>query len=112
MPRKCCTLWDGESCKTNFKATKTRELEKRPTYRFPLDKEEQNAWVRSLPNILSRELFDTNGTLSRNVVICSKHWPVGCKTKALKGGAKRPINPPSVFGNTPSVLNYKEASYK
>ena len=28
MPRKCWTIWDGESCKANFKATKTREVEK------------------------------------------------------------------------------------
>ena len=103
MPRKCCTIWDGESCKTNFKATKTREVEKNTAFRFPLDKDEQKEWIRRLPNTLSSCLFDKNEMLSRNVVICSKHWPDGCQTKPIQGGAQRPIAPPSLFGITSKV---------
>ena len=73
MPRKCCTIWNGESCKTNFKSTKTREVEKNTAFRFPLNKEEQKDWISRLPNKLCSSLFDDNGILSRNVVICSKH---------------------------------------
>ena len=28
MPRKCCTMWDGEPCLTNYEDTKTKRCEK------------------------------------------------------------------------------------
>ena len=49
MPRKCCTMWNGEACRTNYDGTKTKESEKGSVHGFPASPE-QERWIRSLPN--------------------------------------------------------------
>ena len=98
MPRKCCTMWNGEPCRTNDDQTKNFDAEKGTVYRFPKPPE-QDGWVRSLPNILPSNQYDDKGELSRTLGVCAKHWPLNCENKPIQGGTSQPIEPPSVFGN-------------
>ena len=61
--------------------------------KFPRSKEEQNRWLRSLPNVPTQKI-------SEHVGICSKHFPPDCPTSILPGGSSRPSVPPSLFGAT------------
>ena len=61
-------------------------------YGFPKPPEQQR-WVRSLPNTLTT-------VVSKTIGVCAKHWPPGCKSIKIQGGADRPANPPSIFGTT------------
>ena len=45
MPRKCCTIFNGESCKTNYKATKTKPFEAGTVYRFPENPDDRKRWM-------------------------------------------------------------------
>ena len=68
-------------------------------YRFPRPPE-QERWVTSLPNTLSSKLFDKNGIISRDIGVCTKHWPPDCVKRPVQGGSLRPVEPPSIFGTT------------
>ena len=41
MPRKCCTIYDGKPCRSNYSNNKTSKSEKVTVYGFPIDSEEQ-----------------------------------------------------------------------
>ena len=72
MPRKLCTMWNDEPCRTNYDPTKNFVAEKGTVYRFPKPPE-QDGWVRSLPIILPSNLYDDKGVLSRTIGVCAKH---------------------------------------
>ena len=38
--------------------------------------------------------------VSKTIGVCAKHWPQGCKSIKIQGGADRPTNPPPIFGTT------------
>ena len=52
MPRKCCTVWNGEPCRTNYASSKSKSIEEGTVYGFPKGIEEER-WLRSLPNTLT-----------------------------------------------------------
>ena len=104
MPRKCCTLFDGESCRTNYAATKTRPFEGGTVYRFPDDLEQQSVWEKRLPNKLPDKVKDDDGKISKDIGICYKHFPSDCPTKSQRGGSLVPTVAPSIFGNTSSAM--------
>ena len=51
MGRKCCTLFDNESCTSGYK-TNTSGIK---VLKFPADLKERERWVKSLPNMLAVE---------------------------------------------------------
>ena len=63
---------------------------------FPQDLEERRLWCKNTPNQLNPE------TVAEHMGICLKHWPPHFKSKIVRGGHSRPVDPPTVFGNTPS----------
>ena len=96
MPRKCCTVFDGKSCRANYDETKNKSHEKVTVYGFPRPPEEER-WVRSLPNILSCKI-------SKYIGVCAKHWPPNVPKVKVPGGAYRPTETPSIFGQTKQLL--------
>ena len=48
MPRKCCAIYDGISCRSNYNNTKTFKVKKLQSMDFQ-DSEEQQKWRKSLP---------------------------------------------------------------
>ena len=104
MPRKCCTIFDGESCRTNYNATKTRPFEGGAVYRFPHNLDEQSNWEKCLPNKLPDTVKGADSKISKDIGICYKHFPSDCPTKKQPGGSLVPTVPPSIFGNTSSAL--------
>ena len=68
MPRKCCTVYDGKACRSNYDETKNIPHEKVTTYSFPEDPTKRELWIRSWPNILSCKI-------TKNVSVCEKHFP-------------------------------------
>ena len=97
MPRKCCTLWDGKACRSNYDTTKTMPQMKVTTFSFPEDPNERESWIKSLPNILTCQV-------SKNIGICEKHFPPDCPRVKKRGGSCVPVVPPSIFGTTKSSL--------
>ena len=91
MPRKCCTVYNGDKCTGNYDKTKNRICEKVTVYGFPSDKEEQKRWVKSLTNVLAVEV-------TKNIGICEKHFPPDCPKRVAPGGRSVPLVPPSNFG--------------
>ena len=92
MGRKCSTIFNNETCKSGYKTAK-------PNYRvlsFPADENERSRWLMSLPNQIE------NAT--DNMGVCVRHWPEHYEFKTIPGGHKRPVNPPSIFGDTPKSL--------
>ena len=85
MPRNCCTVCDGQPCKSNYDST----TEKITVYGFskPL---EEHVQVQSFPNILTCQILN-------NIDVSAKHWPMKVQ---LKGGYFRLVNLPSLFGST------------
>ena len=79
MPRKCCTIWDGKACRSNYDKTKQNESEKITFYGFPSNLEEQGRWKKSLANILTCNISKTIG-------ICAKHWPLDCLEIQVRDG--------------------------
>ena len=75
MPRKCCTMFDGKPCKSNYDSTE----EKVTVYSFPKEASEQERWVPNLPNKLTCNI-------SKNIGVCAKHWPVDCAKVKVRGG--------------------------
>ena len=78
MGRKCSTVYDNRSCKSVYKTDNSgfRVLQ------FP-DDEERKKWLKNLPNVLKLDY----------------EYKIG------KGGFKRPLDPPTEFGNTPKSLS-------
>ena len=97
MPRKCCTVYDGKACRSNYDETKNIPHEKVTTYSFPEDPTERELWIRSLPNILSCKI-------TKNVSVCEKHFPPDCQRIKKPGGYLVPAVPPSIFGDTKCSL--------
>ena len=71
--------------------------EKVTVYGFPNEPEQQDCWVKSLPNKLTCKV-------SKYIGICAKHWPTDCHKVKLPGGSYRPIDPPSIFNTNKSYL--------
>ena len=89
MARKCCTMINGETCRSNYDTTKKLPVTEYTTvYRFPRPPE-QERWVRSLPNTLSSKLFDKNGIIARDIGVCAKHWPPDCVKRPVQGPCVR-----------------------
>ena len=104
MPNHCCTIWNGESCRTNFKETKKHPFEGGTVYRFPRDVDEQKRWEMALPNVLANSSKTEDGLFKKHVVICYKHFPKDVTMKIQPGGATVPVDPPSIFGDTKSTM--------
>ena len=97
MPRKCCTVYDGKACRSNYDETKNIPREKVTAYSFPEDPTERELWIRSLPNILSCKI-------TKNASVCEKHFPPDCQRIKKPGGYLVPAVPPSIFGDTKCSL--------
>lgn len=96
MPRKCSTHFDGISCDSGRQGSKFDGT----IYGFPNTstedgKEECAKWLAALPNYI-----DIN-SVTKHMGICAKHWKPDVPYKVMRGGCKKPIEPPSEFGNTP-----------
>ena len=83
MPRKCCV----PLCKANYKTG-----EPATTFRFPKNEEQKISWQKAIPRL--------NLTVTKNTVVCEKHWPEDYETY-VHYGKIRPVNPPSVFSDIP-----------
>ena len=70
MPRKCCTVYNGDKCTGNYDKTKNRICEKVTVYGFPSDKGGTKT-MKTLPNVLTVEV-------TKNIGICEKHFPPDC----------------------------------
>ena len=57
-------------------------------YRFPSDNVEREKWIKAIPN--------SNLDVTKYTVICELHWPPNFDTVIVRGGKRRPKNPPSV----------------
>lgn len=99
MPRKCCTFFDSKSCKSNYDGQPYVSI-----YSFPSDADECERWVKALPNQLTCKV-------SRNIGVCAIHWPPNFPTVSVKG-KKRPRDPPTLFGSTPSSFVQQSPVYK
>ena len=97
MPRKCCTVYDGKPCRSNYDETKNIRHEKVTTYSFPDEPAERELWIRSLPNVLTCKI-------SKNIGVCEKHFPPDCPRIKEPGGRLVPAVPPSSFGDTKCSL--------
>ena len=78
--RKCCV----GNCKSNYDT----ESEYVSSHKFPSDKDERQRWLDALPNVVTK--------VTKNTVVCVKHWPLNYQT-CMKKGHVRPVFPPSVF---------------
>ena len=72
---------------------------------FPRNFEEKAKWCLRLPNRLDPK------TVTVHMGICMKHWQVGFEEKVIPGGYKRPIHPPSEFGNTPKTFSVQSQNH-
>ena len=79
MPRKCCTVYDGKACRSNYDETKNILHEKVTTYSFPDEPAERELWIRSLPNVLTCKI-------SNNIGVGEKHFPPDCPRIEKPGG--------------------------
>ena len=104
MPNHCCTIWNGDSCRTNFAATKKFPFQGGTVYRFPRDLAEQKRWELALPNVLANSAKDDNGIFKKHVVLCYKHFPDDVEMRVQPGGSSVPVDPPSIFGDTKSTM--------
>ena len=80
MVRKCCV----GGCKSNYDT----ESEYVSAHGFPSNEEERQRWLDVLPNVVEK--------VTRDTVVCVKHWPPDYQTY-MKKGHVRPVSPPSVF---------------
>ena len=99
MPNKCCTIWNGETCRTNYPATNKHPFEGGTVYRFPRELDELKRWEMALPNVL-KQAKNVDGTYKSHVVVCYKHFPPNVQTKIQPGGSVVPVEAPSFFGTT------------
>ena len=105
MPKKCLV----PGCRSNYDPPRTnkrkyqaedkenQDIEKShvPVFRLPLDVEDKQRWVATIPLIDKEKIMKL-----KEPVICIKHWPVGFPTKSVNGKI-RPVEPPSVFEGVP-----------
>ena len=91
MVNKCCV----GGCRSNYESQDV----KIKTFRFPTDEKSKQAWYNALPNKMEN--------ITRNMVVCIKHWPANFRT-VRKKGHDLPADPPSIFENTP--LSYRRQS--
>ena len=70
----------------------TGQRKKVPVFRFPRDPTELSAWMKMLP------FKDVKVT--KDTVICERHWPTSYPTSSRKGKL-RPRDPPSVWPGVP-----------
>ena len=93
MPWKCCV----GSCRSGYDAVKHSDenatLEKNSVFAFPKDMENQQKWLKALPNIVS--------IVTPYIGICRNHLPKDAKMKAMPGGVCAPVEPQSIFSNVP-----------
>ena len=90
MPRKCYTIFNGESRRANYKATKTKPFEGGTEYRFLENPDNRQRWIQSLPNQLLN--------ISKDFHICYKHFPPDCPKNIAPSSALVPTVVPSIFG--------------
>ena len=87
MPRKCCVT----GCKSNYDSVG----ENTKTFRSPLDFEERQRWLKSIPR--------DNIPDERDTVVGVKHFPLHFPVIKVKG-RERPRDPPSIFDDIPKSL--------
>ena len=95
MPFKCCVY----GCKSNYSSSESSHTQ---VFRFPTSEESRNEWIKALPN--------KDFIFSENKRICVHHWPQDFQFKIVKGGAKVPCNPPSIFRGVPDSCIPKTSS--
>ena len=83
------------NCKTGYRSDcrkrKHDDVPLIPVFKFPPESDEaRQAWIDSLPNILTTEVTE-------HVGVCELHWPTQYETVVTRGGYRRPRNPPSVW---------------
>jgi len=101
MGRKCSTVWDGKPCTSGYKndSSATKVIS------FPSEFEEKKEWCRNLPNRLDPK------DVTIRMGICMKHWPEDFEGKVKPGGFKRPVKPPTEFGNTPKTFSVQSQNH-
>ena len=62
-------------------------------YRFPFKSEDQELWIKKLPN--------ANFVFTNYKRTCAQHWPEDAELKGVKGGSYVSIHPPSVSKGIP-----------
>ena len=103
MGRKCSTHWDGKSCDSGRPtSTFVGSIFSFPSTKTEAGRQESSKWLEALPNIV-----DVN---KKWTGICEKHWKPGYDFKIVQGGNKRPIHPPTEFGDTPRSLHRQTVS--
>ena len=88
MPNKRCVY----ACHTIYQKEKNKipsELNKISVYRFPSDNVEPEKWIKAIPN--------SNLVVTKYTVICELRWPPNFDTVIVRGGKRRPKNPPSIW---------------
>ena len=83
-------------CRSNYAPSrKNKVIEKSyvKVFRFPRDASELELWMKMMPY--------RNLALSKNSVICVKHWPEEYDTMRWKWNKERPTEPPSVLPGVP-----------
>lgn len=91
MPRKCCTFYNGESCKSGYATSIFTSL----VFGFPSDSGGKEKWRQALPNIDQK--------VTKYIGIFELHWSPNYEFKTVQNGTKRPIHTPFVFGDTSST---------
>ena len=66
---------------------------------FPLGK--NDIWLGRLYKVVDVPV-DENGKPSKNMGVCTRHWPANYKTKRRKGH-DIPVDPPSIFDSPASI---------
>lgn len=92
MAPKCCV----PNCNSNYERkseNKRIKVDYVPVYRFPANIDKRNQWKSSIPR--------KDWEVTKNSVVCNKHWPTDAVYETIQGGNKRPKDPPSIFPNIP-----------
>ena len=100
MGRKCSTHFNGVSCDSGHPgSTFQGSIFTFPSTKTEKGRNECTKWLQALPNYI-----DINN-VTQWMGICEKHWKPGYEFKHVQGGAKKPIHPPTEFGDTPRSLH-------
>ena len=83
MGRSCCVT----NCSSNYDDNNYV-----PCYRLPKDPKLLEVWLKAIPR--------DNTPVTKNTVVCIKHWPPNFPTYSCYGKL-RPAEPPSIFENIP-----------
>ena len=94
MTKKCCI----PGCRSNYAPSKKQKQDKGHTkvFRLPRKSDELELWKRSLPYNCKKL------TITKDSLICVKHWPSSYATVSGKGNKERPVEPPSVWPGVPA----------